>query len=168
MIHFVYKTTNVINGCFYIGVHSTENLYDGYLGSGLLLKRSINKYGKDSFIREILKTFETREEANKYEVEILTEDVLKSNECYNIAPGGQGGKLTEHPWNKGVFGYKGTPHTEEMKQKLSQWNVGRPSTLKGKPMPKQQRENIAKAKLGKQMSKETKLKISETLKKRYA
>lgn len=39
MIHFmVYKTTNLINKKIYIGVHSTRDINDSYLGSGKLLR----------------------------------------------------------------------------------------------------------------------------------
>ena len=33
--NFVYKTTNLLNNKYYIGVHSTDNLNDGYLELGL-------------------------------------------------------------------------------------------------------------------------------------
>jgi len=59
--HFLYRTTNLINGKFYIGIHSTGNISDGYLGSGTYLKRSIKKYGKENFKLEILEFFETRD-----------------------------------------------------------------------------------------------------------
>lgn len=36
--HIIYKTTNLINGKIYVGMHSTDNLNDGYLGSGWILK----------------------------------------------------------------------------------------------------------------------------------
>lgn len=39
---FVYMTTNLVNGKRYIGQHTTENLNDGYLGSGKILKNAIN------------------------------------------------------------------------------------------------------------------------------
>ena len=45
--HFIYKTTNLLTGRYYIGMHSTDNLEDGYLGSGKRLRHSVNKYGKD-------------------------------------------------------------------------------------------------------------------------
>ena len=30
----------------YIGVHCTDNLEDGYFGSGVYLKNAVNKYGR--------------------------------------------------------------------------------------------------------------------------
>jgi len=50
MQHFIYKTTH-ISGKYYIGRHSTENINDGYLGSGKWVK-SIKDKSKLS--REIL------------------------------------------------------------------------------------------------------------------
>jgi len=47
MIHYNYITTNNINGKQYIGAHSTNNIDDGYLGSGLLITRAKKKYGKE-------------------------------------------------------------------------------------------------------------------------
>lgn len=50
---FIYKTTNLINGKYYIGMHATNNLEDDYLGSGTYLRRSVKKHGKESFKKEI-------------------------------------------------------------------------------------------------------------------
>ena len=52
--YLVYITTNLINGKFYIGVHETHNLNDGYLGSGKILRNSVYYHGKENFKREIL------------------------------------------------------------------------------------------------------------------
>jgi hypothetical protein len=54
MIYLLYKTTNLINGKTYIGIHQTKNINDGYLGSGLYFLRAVKKYGKENFKREIL------------------------------------------------------------------------------------------------------------------
>ena len=89
--HFIYKTTNLKNGKFYIGMHSTSNLDDGYLGSGDKLRRSIRKYGKENFKLEILEYFENRELLSKREKELINEDVLKDPMCMNLKVGGEGG-----------------------------------------------------------------------------
>lgn len=90
MKHFIYKTTNKINGKYYIGAHSSKNEDDGYLGSGILLRKSIEKYGKNNFIREILLYCNTVEELYSKESEIISEH-LDNEMCYNVKPGGKGG-----------------------------------------------------------------------------
>jgi hypothetical protein len=62
----IYKTTNLINGKIYIGKDSKNN--SKYLGSGLLLKRAILKYGKENFKKEILEECSSIEELNQREI----------------------------------------------------------------------------------------------------
>ncbi len=90
MVHTVYKTKNLINGKFYIGVHKTDDLTDGYLGSGTLIKRAIEKYGEESFEKEILFEFDNAEEAFQKEEE-LVEQHRRDPLSYNIRKGGAGG-----------------------------------------------------------------------------
>lgn len=90
----IYITTNLINGKKYIGQHlkSTTKKYDYYLGSGILLKQAIQKYGKENFKKEILCLCETQEEANEKEKEyILQYNAVEGSNFYNIASGGQDG-----------------------------------------------------------------------------
>ena len=47
--HYIYKTTNLINQHYYIGMHSTNNLEDGYIGSGKKLWSQISYHGKENF-----------------------------------------------------------------------------------------------------------------------
>jgi hypothetical protein len=93
--HFIYKTTNLKNGKFYVGMHSTHNLNDGYLGSGLRLRRSIRRNGSENFKIEYLEFFDNRIDLANREKELVNEDLLKDNMCMNIRPGGSGGWTNE-------------------------------------------------------------------------
>ena len=72
-------------------MHSTNNLKDGYLGSGTRLRRSIKKYGIENFKLEILEWCETREKLMIRETEIITENHVNNENCYNLKFGGLGG-----------------------------------------------------------------------------
>lgn len=98
-IHYLYKTTCLITGRFYIGIHSTNNLEDGYMGSGKRLRRSIRKYGVNNHEKEILEFFENRELLIEREKEIITPEVLANKKCMNIQPGGGGGFSLEQQRN---------------------------------------------------------------------
>ena len=89
--HFIYKTTNLKNGKYYIGMHSIFDLNDGYLGSGDRLRRSIRKHGKENFKLEILEFFEDRDSLAKREKELVNEELIKDEMCMNLKPGGTGG-----------------------------------------------------------------------------
>lgn len=52
--NFIYKTTSTLDGKYYVGMHSTNNLNDGYIGSGKKLWYYVKRYGKESFKFEIL------------------------------------------------------------------------------------------------------------------
>lgn len=87
MNYTIYKITNLINNKYYIGKHKTDNLDDGYMGSGKLIKRAIEKYGLENFKKEILFDLESEELMNFKEAEL----VIISEETYNLCPGGRGG-----------------------------------------------------------------------------
>jgi hypothetical protein len=94
--HYIYKTTNLVNKKWYIGKHSTNNLEDGYLGSGTYLRRSVKKHGEQNFKKEILEYCDTYEKLNQREKEIVTEDIVKDPLCMNLKEGGLGGKSGEY------------------------------------------------------------------------
>lgn len=89
--HILYKTTCKVTENFYIGVHSTTDLEDGYLGSGKRLSRSVEKYGRENHVREILEFSENREELMKREREIVNDELLENQKCMNLKKGGEGG-----------------------------------------------------------------------------
>jgi hypothetical protein len=85
--HFVYRTTR-LDGKYYIGVHSTDSLDDGYLGSGTHIGRSIKKHGKENHTREILELCDSRAAAFELEKKLVTNETLKDPLCMNKAAGG--------------------------------------------------------------------------------
>ena len=92
MFHYVYEITNKINGKKYIGKHSTNNLNDKYMGSGVAISEAIKKYGIENFSKNILHLCDSEEEAFKFELlEIEKVKATKNSLYYNIASGGKGG-----------------------------------------------------------------------------
>ena len=89
--HFLYKTTNLTNGKFYYGMHSTNKLQDGYLGSGKYLRYAIKKYGVENFKLEILEFFDSREALVEAEKSLVTQLQVEDSNCMNLKPGGSGG-----------------------------------------------------------------------------
>ncbi|QIG70592.1 Seg-like homing endonuclease protein [Rhizobium phage RHph_I1_18] len=104
---FLYQTTNNVNGKIYVGKHKTSNLNDGYIGSGKLLKLAIAKYGIENFSFQILKMFDSENDLNVAEAEIVTEEFCTNPNTYNLCRGGGGGFSYIHreglkPSHKGV------------------------------------------------------------------
>jgi group I intron endonuclease len=90
-MNYLYQITNLVNRKIYVGVHKTNDIDDGYMGSGKILKHAIAKYGIENFKKDILEFFDTYAEALSREKEIVTDDFLLREDVYNLRCGGQGG-----------------------------------------------------------------------------
>lgn len=88
MHYLIYRTTNLVNGKYYVGKHKTKYRDDCYLGSGKLLHAAFKKYGRENFVREILLECSSEEEMNLAERILVVPDREVN---YNLCPGGQGG-----------------------------------------------------------------------------
>jgi len=88
--NYVYKITNLINNKEYIGVHRTNNIEDGYMGSGTYLKRSVQKHGASNFKKIIIAFFSTYKDALAFERKLVTEEYINKPNTYNIKEGGYG------------------------------------------------------------------------------
>lgn len=117
----VYKTTNISNGKYYVGFHSTNNLDDGYLGSGKLLIKAIEKYGPQNFKKEILFVFDNQKEAEDKEREIVNEYFINDEKTYNLVTGGNVCIL-----NGEKNAFYGKTHSIETREKISKNAKGRP------------------------------------------
>lgn len=88
MPYIIYKITNQLDGKIYIGKHQTNDLYDGYMGSGEILKEDIEKYGLENFSKEILYQFDNEFDMNVEEAELMAKEFAEENANYNRFPGG--------------------------------------------------------------------------------
>jgi hypothetical protein len=171
MHYTIYRITNIIDGKFYIGKHQTEDLNDEYFGSGKLIKRAIRKYGIENFKKEILFIFETEQEMNDKEKEL----VVIGESSYNLCEGGHGGfsyinKSGKKPWahrftpeetQRGISRSKvamtGKTLSEDHKEKVRLGMIGNRNT-KGHTLSEEHKRRISaslvgnKNKLGKKMS----------------
>ena len=89
--HYIYRTTCVVTGKFYVGMHSTDDLSDGYLGSGKILGYSLNKHGRENHKLEVLEMCGSREQLRQREKEIVNEALLAHPLNINLKYGGEGG-----------------------------------------------------------------------------
>lgn len=137
--HFIYKTTCLLNQKYYIGLHSTDDLEDGYIGSGKRLWYSIRKHGKENHKFEILEMLETRKSLKDREKELVNEERLQDPMCMNLQIGGEGGnnyfingkpgistynsirnKERNKKHNATVKPFLGKTHSDETKKKISE------------------------------------------------
>ena len=88
-MYSIYKTVNKVTGKFYIGKQHKNLKY--YLGSGNLLKKAIEKHGKENFTKTIIEDSLTAEQAAIREQYWIKETGALSNQGYNMNAGGIGG-----------------------------------------------------------------------------
>lgn len=162
--HYIYKTTCKITGRYYIGMHSTDNLEDGYIGSGKRLWYSINKYGKENHTKEILEFLPTREELKVKEHNLVNEDMLKDPMCMNLQLGGFGGFVDEAHYDKFSRGRidghkKGLETQKKLKESDKEWYESYLKKLSQNTKRRCALGEFGNGFLGKKHSTETKSKI---------
>jgi len=150
----IYKTTNIINYKIYIG--KDERNDKSYLGSGLILKKAIKKYGINSFFKETIDTAQTKEELiEKEKFWIKYYDSTNKNIGYNIRLGGEGGDKNNEIRK---------PFTKKHKENISKNHAdvsGNKNPMFGKTHTDSVKEILRVKNLNKKLSKKTKRKMSE-------
>jgi hypothetical protein len=155
----VYKITNKLNGKIYIGCHKTNDLNDGYMGSGNLLKRAQSKYGIENFTKDYIHIFDNSNDMFNAESRLVNEDFINRDDTYNIKEGGKGG--FEYINNSGLnlYGKNGTSgyglenlnrkgfigSREEMSEKLKEYYMTHDGTFKGRAHTDETKQRIGKA-----------------------
>jgi len=123
MFYYTYRVTNLLDGRYYIGVHShSEPVDHSYYGSGIRIKRAIEKHGRENFTLEVLQYHSTEAAAYEHEKQLLTEEVLSDEKCYNLNVGGHGGSKPGHVKNKI---WHRSPKSKKTKQKISKTLIGK-------------------------------------------
>jgi group I intron endonuclease len=165
-VMIIYKTTNLINGKFYVG--KDERNKPDYYGSGINLNRAIKKYGKENFIKEVLEYCSTKEELIEREKYWIKE--TKAQKLgYNIADGGWGGNTydeeTRQRISKQFRGRKVKPETtEKAKRTREEKKKQNPDAYK---MSEEQKQILSKTHKGKVHPEEWKRNHSEKMKELY-
>lgn len=136
VIGIVYMTTNLVNGRRYIGQHLVESGYndefDGYLGSGTLLRKAISHYGESNFERMTLKECYSREELDQAEEYYLNlYDCANNPLYYNMIN-------TTHLGGR----HSGYHHSKETKQKIG---INSGASRKGKKLSDSHRSSISES-----------------------
>ena len=144
----IYKITNTVNGKAYIG----QTIHDAVKGrindhlnrtanGSRLVKRAIEKYGKEAFTYEILHDGIIPEFLDTLEIEAIAKFNTIAPRGYNLERGGNNGKML----------------SSETRRKISEAH-------KGKTLSAETRRKISEAHKGKTLSAETRRKISEARK----
>lgn len=144
--HILYKTVRPSTGEYYYGIHTTNNINDGYQGSGLRIKRLLKS--KEHLITGIVEMFNNRQEAANREAEIVTEDLIKDPLCLNLRTGGLGGTPTEESRAKIAEACRNA--SEETKYR-------RGSANRGKNLSDETRQKMKQAHTGKVYSQEMRI-----------
>ena len=109
MKHYAYKQLRD-NGEYYYGIHSTDNLDDGYAGSGVKFRK---KYNSDPsrFTKTIIHYDDSRSGIEEFEEVLVDDDMLKDPLCLNLMTGGGGvdyhletDEISASSWSKKMVG----------------------------------------------------------------
>jgi group I intron endonuclease len=156
---YIYIVTNLLNNKQYIGQHASNDESDSYYGSGKILERSIKKYGKNNFKREIIQYCDYEMELDECEIYWIKELNTKVPNGYNLTDGGEGGRgmiismrvrKKQSEMMKGNKIWLGKHHTKESNQKNRVKHLGKITSP-------ETRQKISKANMGKKRSEEFKL-----------
>lgn len=136
---------------YYVGKHSTDNLNDGYHGSGKVIKIICKKYPYKTRIVSLFK-----DELSAYEFEEILVEKAKSKwgkSCLNFAVGGKGRrvgtKLSKSTKIKMSIAKKGLKWTDTAKAQRVEYFKSRSHWLKGRKQTEEHKSKVREAVKGK-------------------
>lgn len=176
----IYITTNIVNGKKYLGKDTKND--PNYLGSGVILKLAIKKYGKENFKKEIVEVCQDQTKLKLREKYWLDFYDAGNNKMFynwhNHSTGSPKGKkhpnykkpLSDYARRKLSEFHRGKVLSEETKRKMSESQMGEKNHMFGKTHSNEARLKLRNANLGEKnpmhgrpRTDEVKRKISQTL-----
>ncbi len=172
----IYLITNLFNLKKYVGItkFSLEERFSQHTKRGFLLTEAIKKYGEKQFSIDLIEVVESVERAYELEIFYIKEYNTKAPSGYNLTDGGDGifgwnvteeyreqcsSRVKELHKNKKV-GMYGKKHTDETRKKMSESSKGNQNCL-GRVLSEETKLKISESNRGKIVSDLTKKKISE-------
>ena len=153
--HLIYMIYNKISHSIYIGKHTTLDINDDYMGSGVALHDAYKSYGIENFEKIILYCLHTENDAYLKETQIVTPDFIARTDTYNLKCGGNGFcsydvKGEKNYWyGKSLSGERngmyGKQHTDIAKKKMADARQGKSPSNKGIPLTQEQKDKVSKA-----------------------
>lgn len=140
--YYIYKTTNLLNGKYYIGMHISNDKqhFETYLGSGKYLNRAVKKYGRKNFKKEILQYAQNEIDLIQLQKKYVNEIIVQDNNSYNLNIGGASWYyVNKYHYSDGVLKKKlnsdplfRQKYCKTVSEALKKYYQTHPSTFKGK------------------------------------
>ena len=128
-MYFVFKTTNLVNGRVYYGIHKSDDVFfgsdmyfDGYVGDTKELNEDLKRFGRRAFVVEGIESFWQREQAER-----ILDNILR-----NGNPPGSYHTNARSESHKGLKNALGSVRTDEFKAQLSEKHSGEGNPFHGK------------------------------------
>lgn len=146
-------------------MHSTDNMDDGYLGSGIRLNRSVKKHGRENHVRVILEdcSKQGRKFLRKREKEIVDGKLINDFLCMNLMKGGGYGEATMLRISQGQR-RRTVSIEEKQRRSLTAIERERKKRVQGYKVSEAAKQKISEAQKGRKRSEKTRQRMSEAAK----
>lgn len=149
-----FHINNTTGQVFYVGIGNSKRPYKT-TSRNELWHNIVNKYGYDVIIEEINLTWEEACITEMYWIKRIGRRDLGKGSLVNMTDGGEGRKCfktsenTKKLISESLLGIKRKPMSQETKDKIRKFNLGKPSNNKGKKTSEESKKKMSEARKGK-------------------
>lgn len=124
-IHYVYVTTNLLNGMQYVGDHSCDDLEkDNYLGSGIYFRNAIKRIKTQEELEKLSKSLIGKKFTLEHRMN-LSKSIIKNESQKGNKNSMYGKTHTEDSKNKNSIAHLGKKMSNEAKHNMSLSRLGK-------------------------------------------